>query len=216
MATVSLTVRGKKKKHILRLNSDLLESEIWAVGYVTVQWAMLENLIFAESLALAKKLGITPPPEVFKLSFKVRNGAFRVLVKRACRRKKERERFLDLSQRASSLENSRHHVAHGIWDWDFGAPEKPRASNARKPFQFEETFDKDKLVKIAERIGEICFAFAYPRGEAGFRASQMRRFSQTGALISRLGALILSGKDHSGILPPLGMIRGRSLLQCPK
>lgn len=193
--SIMFSLRGKA----CRMHPDLLEREIFAIGYVGVQWSFLEHLILLETTDLAYKAKEKFPDEAISLSFKRRLRCWRDLIKRKAPTKSQ-ERLLGLASRIGSIERSRHRITHGIWEWEAKRPDKLRASSIRPPHEFDEPFDFDKLIGIGEKIGELCFEILYPKGREQAWKDVIKARTKGGSYVSREARLMLTGKGH--LLPP--------------
>lgn len=105
----------------------------------------------------------------------------------------QRDKLLKLHGRIASAEEKRHKITHGLWDFEGKDPTKLQASSFRAPYEFSETFDIDKLAKLAEDISEINFHLHFPNGPDSLTVPC--------AYVSRLALLGMMGKD-CGILHP--------------
>ena len=153
---------GKGRPQIV---SELTERELGAIGLVTVQWSYLEHQLYELALSIAGGLDIDPAPqEIHSSSFDRRCEALKSLLNNAGFPEQGRKRLSGLLHRTRRVEVDRHKITHGLWDWDYSNPYRPKASSQRKPHVFEEGFDLTKLVRLAERIGEINFELTFPAG----------------------------------------------------
>lgn len=174
-----------------RLTSDLVEGEIFAVGQFTVAWAILEHLILLHTADLCARANIPLPDDAKSLSFKRRRRAFLTVIKKCVRRRKERDHFEAIANKAGSIEQSRNRITHGLWEWDGEDPQRVVASSFKQPFAFEEPFNFDKLIKLAEQVEELNFKLTYPRGQKQAMAEHNQEVSKKGWYISRHAALQL-------------------------
>jgi hypothetical protein len=146
-----------------RLEPDLVEEELAAIGYVTAQWAHLEHEILANTLVLSGEAA--PPKEATSLAFGKRLDAWRVTIERFVTDKKEKARLLKLVSKAANLSASRHKLAHGLWTWDYTDPKTLRAFSFRPNVQFEADFNAEGIRRLGERIGELSFELSCPGGK---------------------------------------------------
>ena len=197
----------KNTRH--RLGTEISMPEFAAIGYVTVSWAQLEHLLLQKTVELADKADVPIPTDATATSFKKRIRALRKLAKEAITGPKTRQKFLNLLTKISSTQRARHRITHGLWDWTPTDPDKLQASSFRPPYEFEEPFDYHKLVKLADRIGELNFQLAYPMGEKQARDDVVRSVMQRGGHVSRLGMQLLMGKDISSHHPHLASLLER-------
>lgn len=199
MSTITLSL--KDKRH--RLGTELSMLEFAAIGYVTVSWAQLEHLLLQSTTELADKANVPIPADATATSFKKRIRALRKLAKEVITGPKTRQKFLNLLNKISDIQQGRHRITHGLWDWMPTDPDKLQASSFRPPYEFEEPFDHHKLVKLAEQIGEINFQLAYPKGKKQATDDLARSMVQRGGHVSRLWMQLATGKDVSSYHPHL-------------
>jgi hypothetical protein len=205
MPTIILST--KNKRH--RIGAELAMSEYAAIGLVTVSWAQLEHLILQRTLELAKKANVPIPEDATALSFKKRIRALRALAKEVISGTKTQKTFLDLLTKIGGAERSRNRITHGLWDWMPSTSDRLQTSSFRPPYEFEEPFDYEKLTNLAERIGEFNFQLAYPCGKAQAMRELVQSRMQRGLHVSRLGMILLTGKDISNHHPHLASPRKR-------
>jgi hypothetical protein len=189
-----------------RVEPDLEEEELAAIGYVTTQWAHLEHVILAITLALSYANGAAPPAEATNLSFEKRLGAWRRTVEQFVTDKKEKARLLKLVSKAANLLASRHKLAHGLWTWDYTNPKTLRAFSFRPNVQFEADFNAGGIRRLGERIGELNFELSCPGGKMDAYKS-MAELASAGRGASRSCLLELSGDKVGAGRRPL---QGRS------
>lgn len=139
------------------------EREYAAIGRVMVQWAYLEQQVYEMSAGIAEVVGVDLPVEARSVSFSRRLRVFRDLVT-AHAPDGERERAIGLIDRVANVEQDRHQVAHGTWEWEPHNPEVLRASCLRPGKTFEKQYDFERIVEVGDRIGQLTFAFRYPGG----------------------------------------------------
>jgi hypothetical protein len=189
-----------------RLEPDLEEEELAAIGYVTAQWAHLEHEILASTLALSYENGAAPPAEATNLSFEKRLGVWRKTIERFVTDKKEKARLLKLVSKAANLLASRHKLAHGLWTWDYTDPKTLRAFSFRPNVHFEADFNAEGIRRLGERIGELSFELSCPGGKMDAYKS-MAELASEGRGASRSFLLQLSGDKVGAGRRPL---QGRS------
>ena len=145
---------------------ELDERELYAIGFLTVQWAHLEHLIYAHCLRLTGKQPLDP--NATKLSFKLRRNAWLQLIRKRTRGASLR-RWLIVHERIVVAERDRHKVTHGLWRM----PELRRMaentdemmlSSFRPPFVYDKHFDVGKVLRLGEDIGAISLCFHFPNG----------------------------------------------------
>jgi hypothetical protein len=114
-------------KHRIDL-AEMTGGELFAIGLMTVHWAYLEHAILLETAKLANRAKFKElPSEATSLSFKRRLGAFRATVSQVVKTKKSRDRLLRLASTISTLEDRRHKITHGLWQWYPSNPDRLQA-----------------------------------------------------------------------------------------
>jgi hypothetical protein len=185
-----------------RVEPDLEEEELAAIGYVTAQWAYLEHRILASTLALSHQSGAAPPKDAANLSFERRLAAWRETIERFVTDKKEKTRLLKLVSKAANLSTSRHKLAHGLWTWDYTDPRKLTAFSFRPTVGFEADFNAEGIRLLGQRIGKLNFELAFPGGkEDAYRS--MAELASEGRGASRSALLELSGDKARASRRPL-------------
>jgi hypothetical protein len=205
MAVLVIAPNGKH-----RIDTALTLHELAVIGYVTVLWADLEHRLLLRMVELSEQSGHDELPEdAWSLSFKSRLRAYRSLVKSTVKDKKKRAQLLGLAMSIGSIERSRNRITHGLWDWDFADPTRLRSSSFRVPFDFDEPFDFRKLLKLAERIGELSFRLAYPGGVNEAIEIQAQAVTRRGAFWSRQFLLQMRAIDPETLhlAPPTRRVR---------
>jgi hypothetical protein len=178
-----------------RFDTELERDELAAIGYVTVQWAQLENVLLSKTIQLAEEHAVPIPEDATALSVKRRLRAYRELVKSTINDNAECQKLLDLITKIGGVERSRNRVVHGVWDWERSEPALLKASSAKAPHNFQEHFDFHKLIKVAHRIGELSSQLQFPGGEAEALEHQVQATMQHGFSVSRRFALEITGRD---------------------
>ena len=176
------------------LGPDLTDKEMFAVGYVTCQWAFLEHAIFADTVLRARRAKVAVPSDAISNSFSRRLRAWRVVALRPSTRSAEKDRLSRLYSTIANLESKRHQVTHGLWSWDVKAPHKLTAYSFRPKVAFLEPFDSDKIWELGDRIGQVSFQFIYPGGKDHAYREWAKAASQAPS-VSRSWLLSLRGKD---------------------
>lgn len=182
----------KKDKH--RIESDLVEAEYYAIGYVTVAWAILEHNIFLITFGLAEEAGIPLPEDAKSNSFIKRLRTFRLIVNETLS-KKHVKNLNQIADLIGSIEINRHRIIHGLWEWDPSKPEKLKVLSFRPPYEFEEPFDVDKLMNFGKRVNEINFQLLYPGGKDQAMEDWIESVVERGGCVSRELLLEISGKE---------------------
>lgn len=146
-----------------QIEFELDAAEYAAIGRVMAQWAYLEHGVYEFSAALAEFVGVDLPDDARSVSFSRRLRVLRDLIA-AHAPDGERQRMTRLLDRIANVEQDRHQVAHGTWEWDTAEPDLLRASCLRPGKTFEKLYDVDRINQVADRIGEISFELYYPFG----------------------------------------------------
>jgi hypothetical protein len=178
-----------------RLQPELTEKEVLALGYVTCQWAFLEHALFVDTLERAARLKSPIPTDVKNTSFARRLRAWRSLTQGSRVRKVERERLSRLHNKIANLEKKRHQITHGLWSWDYKAPHRLTAYSFRPNVQFIAPFDADKIWHLGDKIGEVNFAFVYPGGKAHAYKALLKDRQRRGSFVSRSWLLRLQDRS---------------------
>jgi hypothetical protein len=187
-----------------RLEPDLEQEELEAIGYVTAQWAHLEHEILASTIVLSYQNGAALPNDATSLSFEKRLGAWRVTIERFVTDKKEKTRLLRLVSKAANLSAFRHKLAHGLWTWDYSDPKTLTAFSFRSNVHFAADFNAEGIRRLGDRIGELSFELACPGGKQDAYKSMAELASESrGASRS----FLLSGKKAQDVRRPM---QGRS------
>lgn len=142
---------------------EIDEREYAAIGRVMVQWAYLEQGVYEMSARIADYVGVELHQYARSTSFSRRARVLRDLVT-AHAKEDEKKRMIDLLDRIAGVEQDRHQVAHGTWEWEPHNPEILRASCLRPGKAFEKQYDFKRIVEVGDRIGQLSFALKYPNG----------------------------------------------------
>ena len=197
-----------------RFESDLAEAEIYAIGYVTVGWAILEHQVYFHTIDLAESTGIPIPTDAVSLSLKKRLRAWRVIIRETVTDQKEQDRLLKLASQITNIQRGRNQITHGLWEWSLAKPDKLKGISLRAPYHFEEPFDLKKLIKLGDRIGEINFQLAFPGGKQQAWQELGQSVAQSGGHASREYLLTLAGKEivnpHLPLTSPLKRKKSQS------
>ena len=145
------------------IDFQLTEEEFAAIGRVTTQWAVLEHCLYSDTVALAEAAKAPLPEDATNLSFKRRLRAWRLLGEEVLL-EPYRQKHMRNSSRIANLEDDRHRITHGLWEWDLDNPEKLTAKSLRPGREFEKPFDLAKIVELSKRIAEINCRFLFPEG----------------------------------------------------
>jgi|KBSSwiStaDraftv2_1062776.scaffolds.fasta_scaffold891248_2 hypothetical protein len=175
--------KGKKRPQIA---TELTERELAAIGLVTVQWAYLEHKILELTEEIAAATGSISVEEASRFSFDRRLEALTKFLKSPNITNEEaRQGLLKVLHRIHRLKNDRHKITHGVWDWNYHNPTTPIASSKKRKHEFEEPFDFEKLIKLAERIAEVNYELTFLAGYSDENSPE--------TYISRLGAALMRG-----------------------
>lgn len=185
-----------KKGSAHRIESDLREKELAAIGYVTVQWAYLEHAILSQTLRIAENNKAPVDDKAFSLSFENRRTAWRKSIEQHVTDATERKALLKLCSKVASLETRRHRLTHGLWGWERDDPETLRAYSFRPRVTFDVNFDFDGLMELGFRIGEVNFQLTFPGGEKEASQSAADLANEPSGYASR--SYLLSVMDRTG------------------
>ncbi|MDH3232063.1 MAG: hypothetical protein OEQ29_00935 [Alphaproteobacteria bacterium] len=178
---------------------ELTNEEIAAIGYATVQWAYLEHGLFYRTLEAADAANVPLPRDATNSAFAKRLRAFRILIEKTEPDGSEKERTLKLVSKIANAEDKRHKITHGLWDWVPENPKRVKASSFRPNYEFEETFDLEKLAAFCKTLGEINFDLEYPGGLADV---EMQVPFVSRSFLLKLGEKDSEGRDHDLATPP--------------
>ena len=177
---------------------------------MTGYWAYLEHAILLETAKLANRAKFKElPSEATSLSFKRRLGAFRATVSQVVKTKKSRDRLLRLASTISTLEDRRHKITHGLWQWYPSNPDRLQAYSFRPRVEFlERNLSFEKIVTLSEKIAEISYEFAFPptRPRDYYRGWARAMKEYDGAYVSRQWLLETKGREHAILGHQLSML----------
>ncbi len=161
---------------------------MYAIGKMTVSWALLEYLLIQMTQELAENLSRTLPPGF------VENGTlektlkeFKSLLKEMAEPKEIKSYLEKVLKRVDNLKTRRHMLTHGIFSWSGKTPEKIKVRTPKK--KKDEHFDAGKIEKLAQEIAGINFEILYPLGED----QHMEELAQRGFAMSRRFAIHATG-----------------------
>jgi hypothetical protein len=154
---------GKGRSQVV---PELTERELAAIGLVTVQWGQLEHLILTTTNEIAEALNDEQAlKDAAHFSMDRRLDLLKRLIKSPQFTDAAAiEKLTDVLHRIHRVNVDRQKVSHGVWDWEYQNPYRMIATSKKPKHEFTEPFDFEKLIKIAERIGEINFELHYPGG----------------------------------------------------
>lgn len=179
---------GKETGH--RIEAELEEKELAAIGYVTTQWAMLEHLILGSTVELCSDTESLPVGAA-GLAFKDRLRAWRLTVEKFATPAAEKSRLLKFVSRVANLEQRRHKLTHGLWTSNPTDHTTLIAFSFRPKVAFEAEFDFDGLIRLGADVGELCFSLMFPDGKEQAFEAMADEVSQRG-VISRSFQLSVS------------------------
>ena len=183
-----------------RIEPELEQNELAAIGFVAVQWSYLEHAILASTYRLAAENDLPVPTCATSPAFTKRLRAWRLMIEQVASAL-ERDQLLKIVSKIANLEDKRHKVAHGMWTWDQANPQRLRAYSRRPPFIFEVKFDFEGLIKLATTIGELTFQITYPGGKDDAMLSFADIVSEHGSYVSRSFRLAAMEKAPSSPRP---------------
>jgi hypothetical protein len=179
-----------------RIEPDLEQKELAAIGYVTAQWAFLEHAILASTCDIADENKVPLPADAVNKAFSKRLAAWRQLIEKFVTDASKRMALLKIVSKAANLEVKRHQLAHALWSWDEEDPTAMRAYSFRPKVEFDVDFDFNGLIQLGHKIGEINFALSFPGGKKDAWESIGDLASQPGGVWSR--SFLLSAMDKAG------------------
>jgi hypothetical protein len=201
-----------KRKNQIAIK-EMTDGELFAIGLMTVHWAYLEHAVLLETAKLANRAKFKGlPADATSLSFARRLAAFRTTVSQVVKTRKNRDRLLRLATRISTLEDRRHKITHGLWQWYPSNPDRLQAYSFRPRVEFvERNLSFKKIIDLSRRIAEASYELAFPPtksrdrdARAWARAIKEHDF----AYESRRWLLEMMGREHATLgprpsLPPL-------------
>jgi hypothetical protein len=212
MVNVAISLQ-KDNDH--RLEPELSQPELAAIGRITVLWAELEHLLLESTIGIAEVVKVPVPEDAYALSFKKRLRTARALAKMSLKDGPLKTYLLKTFDAIGSVERSRHRVTHGLWNWLPADPSTTIASSDRPSFEFQEKFDFRKLIKFGTQVGRAGFLLRYPGGPDQFYEEQAEAAQQPGGIVSRWWALAAQGKDPENPHLPLSNFLERLKTQRP-
>jgi hypothetical protein len=201
-----------KRKNQIAIK-EMTDGELFAIGLVTVHWAYLEHAVLLETAKLVNRAKFKElPADAVSLSFARRLAAFRTTVSQVVKTKKNRDRLLRLASRISTLEDRRHKITHGLWQWYPSNPDRLQAYSYRPRVEFvERNLSFKKIIDLSRRIAEASYELAFPPTKSRDRDSRawaraMKDYNF--AYVSRKWLLEIRGREHATLgprpsMPPL-------------
>lgn len=163
------------------LTPDLEEKEIYAIGYIVTQWSMLEHEVLVETAKLLPDAGDEEvAKEATSFAFSRRLKAWKMAIDKYAKDDAEKKRLISLHGTVAQIEDDRHKVAHGLWDWDETDPTKIKAHSFRPRADFEKKYDFDALIALGTRVGQTTFKMRYPGGRKQSDEALAKRLSERG------------------------------------
>jgi hypothetical protein len=197
---------------------EMSDGEIFAIGMLTVQWAFLEHMLLLETARLANRAKFAQlPSDATSLSFSRRLAAWRIMLRDTVKTKRTREHLLRLTSRIAMLEDRRHKITHGLWEWYPSNPDRLHVYSYRPGIGFSDpTLSCKKIIEIAESVAaasyELSHANPNPSGNQIARV-QLQAFREHGyAYWSRRALLTMTGRDHADLVPLSTTLRSRTPL----
>ena len=195
---VSIAV-DKKSRH--RIEPDLEQNELAAIGYVTAQWAFLEHAILASTVEIAQTNGVRIPVGASSKAFSKRLQAWQSMIKKFITNPSHQSVLLRTAGKAANLAGKRHKLAHALWSWDRPDPTALRAFSFRPNLEFDVDFDYDGLILLGDKIGEVNFDLVFPGGAEDAWKSVFESHADKDGYVNYVsGSFLLStmGKAPSG------------------
>lgn len=147
-----------------RVDLELREDELRALGSVAAQWGFLENLLLELAKHLARALGEDHLSKEFDSdSFRSRSRALRELVDRAMANDPDRDRLIALLNRASSLQGERQRLIHGVIEWDEADRDTLNVQTHKNPNGAAWNVNAADIEAVANKIAEVnCLIVNFP------------------------------------------------------
>jgi hypothetical protein len=155
------TTKSGKRKPAMMYPKDFTRYEIAAIGVITVQWAYLEHMLLIHTAELVDAADIPFPSDATHLNFKRRLAAWRQVINQTVKDSR-RDFLITLANSISVASRDRNKIAHGLWEFYPSAPRKMKVHSFKPPYFFADNFDRERLVRLADRLGEINHSLSYP------------------------------------------------------
>jgi hypothetical protein len=199
---IAIGIKRRGKRPPMQIYpKEFTRFEVAAIGVMTIQWAYLEHMLLIATAELVDKANVAMPSEAMSISFERRVNAFRTLIKDTVTDSWKRTQLLSLATKITNIQNDRHRVTHGLWEWYPSNPVKLRLYSFRPQFYFDTNFDLDRLAKLCDRLGEINYELTHPPRKG---LSKLEITSEDMSYMSREATIIFGGHDPAkyGIYMP--------------
>ena len=188
----------------------LTEKEYAGIGYITVQWAMLETAIATVTQHLCDLGKIPLPTDATNFSFARR---LRVLRSVACKVLKESDVRTTLLRQLpiiARLAGQRQRITHHMWEYNPGSPLTLWTKSIRDPSLRLEPFNTQKMWGLGQSIGQVTYALLNPTNRYPTMADALREIADEEGHVSfasrsfllRLHERAPQSQDHSPETPP--------------
>jgi hypothetical protein len=152
-----------------RFEFDMGEREMAAIGYATVHWAFMEEVLYTRTALLARRAKVQIPAAANDLSFSRRIRAFRLLVRATIKDQAVKERWNNLIARIAKENGIRQKIVHGLWSYDARKPHRLFSRPRRSLGTWATSFSAETLYEFGARVGSISYELLYPKGSKGAR-----------------------------------------------
>jgi hypothetical protein len=180
----SLDGKGPPEVHF-----ELTPYELASIGVVVVQWAAMEHALFDRTRELCRRAKIRLPRAAYDNSFARRLRAFRSVVETTTKLKEERDAYLGLHAKITTLNADRDRIVHGVWEYDPARPTTLFNFSLRPPHHKGRVtwYTMQSIGQLSERIGAITYALGVSS------QGMMKKGVQPFASMSRRFLLMSSG-----------------------
>lgn len=138
---------------------DIGYKEYAGIGWVMVQWAYLEAVLYERTAQLARRAHLKIPQNAREFSFSRRMRVLRSLVLRL-RDKGQQKAWLRLYSEIGSANGRRQKLAHGLWSYDATKPDRLFSRSKFKAEKWLTPFNVPALAEFAMSVGQLSFALA--------------------------------------------------------
>jgi hypothetical protein len=145
-----------------RVNLELRDEELRAIGHVSAQWAFLESMLRRLTREVAKALREPLPQNIDSDSFRLRNAALRDLVSKMPA-DSDRDKLQTLLDRVGSLQGERHRLIHGLVEWDEADRDKLNVRTHKNPHGAPWSVTAKDIEAVADKISALnCAIWNWP------------------------------------------------------
>jgi hypothetical protein len=146
-----------------RVNLELRDAELIALGRVAAHWGFLENLLRELAKHMADALGEPLSADADSDSFRKRHRDLKSLVARAMANDPDRDRLLELIERVGSIQGERHRLIHGLIEWDESNKEALNVHTHKNPSGRPWPVTVETINGVADKIAALStFIYNFP------------------------------------------------------